>query len=78
MTRPASAISQPGRQKRRPIIRWIIIATVLLPVLAGLFHAADVSYAYVLGFTFGITAPIAILAILVVMLTRWIATRAKE
>lgn len=75
MTRPASATSQPGQRKRRPIIRWIIIATVLLPVLAGLFHAADVTYAYVFGFTFGITAPIAILAILAVMLTRWIAAK---
>jgi uncharacterized integral membrane protein len=75
MTRPASAMSQPRKRKRRPIIRWIIIATILLPILVGLFHAADVSYAYVFGFAFGITAPMAILAILAVMLTRWIAAK---
>lgn len=75
MTRPAPATPQPGKQKRRPIIRWIIIATILLPILAGLFHAADLTYAYVVGFTLGITAPIAILAILAVMLTRWIAAK---
>ena len=70
MTHPASATPHPGRRKRRPII-----ATILLPILAGLFHAADITYAYVFGFTLGITAPIAILAILTVMLTRWIAAK---
>jgi hypothetical protein len=75
MTRPGPPTPQPGKQNRRPIIRWIIIATILLPILVGLFHAADVSYAYVFGFTLGITAPIAILAILAVTLTRWIAAK---
>ncbi|RUQ19837.1 hypothetical protein [Kocuria sp. HSID16901] len=78
MSHTAGAAPQPGKLKRRPIIRWIIIATLLLPILAGLFHAEDVSYPYVAGFAFGTIVPIAILAILTVMLTRWVATRAKE
>lgn len=63
------------RSRRRPIIRWTIIATVLMPVLAGLFHTSDTSYAYVLGYTFGVIAPIAIIAILIILIIRWIRSR---